>query len=85
MITALQSILKNYVYKLFLWVFLIVLLATGLSFDYSDNRPWAFKVYKQKATELDYRQAIDATQRQYDYFKAQGLSWPRTESIEKEV
>ncbi len=85
MITALRSTLKNHVYRVFLWVFLAVLIFGGISFDYSDNKPWVIKVYKQKTTELDYRQAVAASQKQYDYLKSQGIVWPRTESIEKEV
>jgi len=85
MITELRGMLKSHVYRVFLWVFLAVLIFGGISFDFSDNTPWVIKVYKEKSTELDYRQAVANSQRQYDYLKAQGISWPRTESIEKEV
>ncbi len=85
MITELRGMLKSHVYRIFLWVFLAVLIFGGMSFDYSDNKPWVIKVYKEKSTELDYRQAVANSQRQYDYLKAQGITWPRTESIEKEV
>jgi parvulin-like peptidyl-prolyl isomerase len=85
MITTLRGMLKGHVSRIFLWVFLAVLIFGGISFDFSDNRPWVIKVYKEKSTELDYRQAVATSQRQYDYLKAQGISWPRTESIEKEV
>ncbi|MBP6869870.1 peptidyl-prolyl cis-trans isomerase [Candidatus Babeliales bacterium] len=85
MITELRSILKVHVYRVFLWVFLGVLIFGGMSFDFSDNRPWVVKAYQQKSTEIDYHQALSNSQRQYDYLKAQGITWPRTESIEKEV
>ena len=85
MITELRGMLKSHVYRIFLWVFLAVLIFGGMSFDYSDNKPWVIKVYKEKSTELDYRQAVMNAQHQYDYLKSQGISWPRTESIEKEV
>ena len=85
MITQLRGMLKSHVYRIFLWVFLAVLLFGGMSFDNSDNKPWVIKIYKQKTTELEFRQAVAASQRQYDYLKAQGISWPRTESLEKEV
>lgn len=85
MITTLRSMLKGHVSRIFLWVFLAVLIFGGISFDFSDNKPWVIKVYKEKSTELDYRQAVTNSQRQYDYLKSQGISWPRTESIEKEV
>jgi SurA N-terminal domain/PPIC-type PPIASE domain len=85
MITQLRGMLKSHVYRVFLWVFLAVLLFGGMSFDFSDNKPWVIKIYKQKTTELEFRHAITASQRQYDYLKAQGISWPRTETIEKEV
>ncbi|MBV8660813.1 MAG: peptidyl-prolyl cis-trans isomerase [Candidatus Dependentiae bacterium] len=85
MITVLRGMLKSHVYRIFLWIFLAVLIFGGISFDFSDNRPWVIKVYKEKSTELDFRQALAASQRQYDYLKAQGLVWPRKESIEKEV
>ena len=85
MITEVRGMLKSHVYRIFLWVFLAVLIFGGMSFDYSDNKPWVIKVYKEKSTELDYRQAVANSQRQYDYLKAQGITWPRTESIEKEV
>jgi len=86
MITELRRTLKSSVYKVFLWIFLAVILFGGFStVDFSDNKPWAIKVYKHKATELDYRQAVSHQQQQLDYLKAQGISWPRTESVEKEV
>ena len=85
MITALRSILKSHAYRIFLWIFLAIMVFGGISFDFSDNKPWAIKVFKQKATEMDFRQAVSNSQRQYDYLKAQGITWPRTESIEKEV
>ncbi len=85
MITQLRGILKSHAYRVFLWIFLAVLLFGGMSFDYSDNRPWVIKIYKQKTSELEFRQAVATSQRQYDYLKAQGISWPRTESLEKEV
>lgn len=85
MITALRGMLKSHVYRIFLWVFLAVLIFGGMSFDYSDNKPWVIKVYKEKSTELDYRQLVANSQRQYDSLKSQGITWPRTESIEKEV
>lgn len=85
MITVLRGMLKSHVYRVFLWVFLAVLIFSGISFDFSDNKPWVIKVYNQKTNELDFRQAISTSQQQYDYLKAQGISWPRTESIEKEV
>ena len=85
MITVLRSMLKSHVYRVVLWVFLAVLIFGGISFDFDDNKPWVIKVYKEKSTELEYRQAITASQRQYDYLKSQGINWPRNESIEKEV
>jgi len=85
MITVLQNIARNYVAKIFLWIFLIVLVVGGISFDFSDNKPWVIKINKERITELDYRSALANSQRQYDYLKAQGITWPRTESIEKEV
>lgn len=85
MITVLRGMLKSHVYRVFLWVFLAVLIFGGISFDFSDNKPWVIKIYKEKSTELDFRQALAASQRQYDYLKAQGITWPRKESIEKEV
>lgn len=85
MITTLRGMLKGHVSKIFLWIFLAVLVFGGMSFDYTDNKPWVIKVYKEKSTELEYRQAVAATQQQYDRFKAQGFNWPRTESVEKEV
>lgn len=85
MITVLRSMLKSHVYRIFLWTFLLVLIFGGISFDYGDNKPWVIKIYDQKSTELDYRSAVSSSQRQYDNLKAQGITWPRTESIEKEV
>ncbi len=85
MITVLRGMLKSHVYRIFLWIFLAVLVLGGLLLDYSDNKPWVIKVYEQKFTELEFRQAVNTSQRQYDYLKAQGISWPRTEKIEKEV
>ncbi len=85
MITELRSLLKSHVWRAFLWIFLAVLIFGGMSFDFSDNKPWVIKVYKEKITELDFRQAVASAQQQYDYLKAQGITWPRTESIEKEV
>lgn len=85
MITELRSMLKSHVWRAFLWIFLAILIFGGMSFDYSDNRPWAIKIYQEKLTELDFHQAVSSRQRQYDYYKSLGLNWPRTESIEKEV
>ena len=85
MITVLRGMLKSHVYRVVLWVFLAVLIFGGISFDFDDNKPWVVKVYKEKSTELEYRQAVTASQRQYDYLKSQGINWPRNESIEKEV
>ncbi len=85
MITELRGLLKSHVWRAFLWIFLGVLIFGGMSFDFSDNKPWIIKVYKEKTTELDFRQAVANAQHQYDYLKAQGITWPRTESIEKEV
>lgn len=85
MITQLASTLKIHVYRVFLWVFLGVLIFGGMSFDFTDNQPWIVKIYQQKLTDNDYQQALSNSQRQYDYLKAQGITWPRTESIEKEV
>jgi peptidyl-prolyl cis-trans isomerase D len=85
MITQLRGMLKSHAYRVFLWIFLAVLLFGGISFDFSDNKPWVIKIYKQKTSELEFRQSVAAAQRQYDYLKAQGISWPRTETIEKEV
>ncbi|MGZ6254888.1 MAG: peptidylprolyl isomerase [Candidatus Chromulinivorax sp.] len=85
MITALRSVLKSHAYRIFLWIFLAVLIFGGISFDFSDNRPWVIKVYKQKKNELEYRQAVSNLQKQYDYLKAQGINWPRTETVEREV
>lgn len=85
MITQLASKLKVHVYRVFLWFFLGILIFGGMSFDFGDNQPWIVKIYKQRLTENDYRQALSNSQRQYDYLKAQGITWPRTESIEKEV
>ncbi|MDP3787731.1 MAG: peptidyl-prolyl cis-trans isomerase [Candidatus Chromulinivorax sp.] len=85
MITELRSLLKSHVWRAFLWIFLGVLIFGGLSFDFSDNKPWVIKVYKEKSTELDFRQAIVSLQRYLDSLKAQGIVFPRTESIEKEV
>lgn len=82
---SLVSMVKHYAARIFLWIFLLVLIVGGLSFDMSDKRPWIIKLYQQKSTELDYRHALDTTQRQYDNLKAQGFNWPRNESIEKEV
>jgi len=85
MITALRSMLKSHAYRVFLWIFLAVLIIGGISFDSGDNKPWVIKVYKNKSTELEYRASVSQLQRQYDYLKSQGISWPRNESIEKEV
>jgi len=35
MITELRGMLKSHVYRIFLWVFLAVLIFGGMSFDYS--------------------------------------------------
>lgn len=85
MITQLRGMLKSHAYRVFLWIFLAVLLFGGMSFDNSQHKPWVIKVYNNKTTDLEFRQAVGASQRQYDYLKAQGISWPRTETIEKEV
>jgi hypothetical protein len=47
MITGLRNTLKNNVYKVFLWIFLAVLIVGGISFDFSDNKPWVIKVYQK--------------------------------------
>ena len=85
MITALRGILKSHAYRIFLWIFLAVLVLGGLSFDYRDNQPWSIKIYNKKLTDIDYRNAVSNLQKQYDYLKAQGINWPKTESVEKEV
>ncbi len=85
MITQLRSVLKSNAYRVFLWIFLVVLLFGGMSFDSNENKPWVIKVYHQKTSELEFRQKVSQAQKQYDYFKSQGLSWPRTETVEKEV
>ncbi len=85
MITQLRGMLKSHAYRVFLWIFLAVLLFGGMSFDNSQHKPWVVKVYNNKTTDIEFRQAVAASQRQYDYLKAQGISWPRTETIEKEV
>lgn len=86
MITALRSVLKNSaIYKAFLWVFLAVLIVGGISFDLSDKKPWVIKVYNEKITDAEYKNTIVNLERHYEYFKSQGMNWPRTESIEKEA
>ncbi len=85
MITALRNVLKSHAYRVFLWIFLVVIVFGGLSLDFTDNTPWIIKVFQQKITELEYRQAVNAQQKQLDYLQSQGISWPRTESVEKEI
>jgi peptidyl-prolyl cis-trans isomerase D len=85
MITALRSMLKSHAHRVFIWIFLVVIVFGGLSLDYSDNKPWIIKVFQHKITELEYRQAVNAQQKQLDYLQSQGISWPRTESVEKEI
>lgn len=85
MITQLTDMIKINMYRIFLWIFLGVLVFGGMSFDFMQDQSWVVKIDKQTLTDIEYRQAVKNSQYQYDSLKAQGISWPRTESLEKEV
>ena len=62
MITEVRGMLKSNVYRIFLWVFLAVLIFGGMSFDYSDNKPWVIKVYKEKSYKINKNSYTHITQ-----------------------
>ncbi|AXK60173.1 SurA N-terminal domain-containing protein [Candidatus Chromulinivorax destructor] len=85
MITSLRRSLKSNAYRIFLWMFLAIMLFGGLSFDFTDKSKWAIKVYKQKMMDLDWYHALITSQKQLDYIASLGINWPRTEPLDKEV
>lgn len=85
MITSLRRSLKSNAYRIFLWMFLAIMLFGGFSFDFSDKSKWAIKVYKQKMMDLEWYHALITSQKQLDYIASLGINWPRTEPLDKEV
>jgi|GEM_PF-806017 len=86
MITVLRRSLKSNAYRAFLWIFLAVMIFGGMSsLDLRDRSKWAIKVYNEKSTDAEWLQSVSSMQRQMDYLKENGINWPRTEPIEKNV
>lgn len=85
MITTLRRSLQSNAYRIFLWLFLLIMIVGGLSFDTTDTSKWAIKVYQQKMMDIEWYQSLVSAQKQIDYIKSLGINWPRTEPLEKEV
>src|SRR3989339_1836567 len=85
MITALRRSLQSNAYRVFLWLFLVIMIVGGLSFDFKDTSKWALKVYKHKVMDFEWYQSLVSAQKQLDYIASLGINWPRTEPLEKEV
>lgn len=85
MITTLRHSLKSNAYRVFLWLFLVIMIVGGLSLDFTDKSKWAIKVYDQKVTDVQWRHSLMNAQKRLDYIASLGINWPRTESLEKEV
>jgi len=85
MISVLRQSLKSHAYRIFLWLFFLMMLFGGLSFDFADTSRWAVKVYKEKITDVQWHQSLINAQKQLDYIKSLGINWPQTEPLDKEV
>jgi len=85
MISALRQSVKSSFFKMFLWLFLLMMLFGGLSFNFTDTSNWVVKVYQNKITDMQWYKSLDNAQKQLDYIKSLGINWPQTEPLDKEV
>jgi len=88
MIAVMRKLINNNAYKIFLWVFLIMMgMGSGLVFFHNeDEKNWVMKVYKQTWSDKKYATVLQQVKQQQEMFKQRGYAFalqnPQKEAVE---
>lgn len=88
MIAVMRKLINNNTYKIFLWVFLIMMgMGSGLVFFHNeDEKNWVLKVYKQSWSDKKYATVLQQIKQQQEMFKQRGYAFalqnPQKEAVE---
>ena len=75
---------KGNVYKIFLWVFLLMFVGGGFGLSQMGKKPFALKVYGDVISQETLASTTQRLQQQHDYYKSQGVTFAG-KNIKKEA
>jgi len=86
MIGVMRKLIHNNVYKIFLWIFLIMMgMGSGLVFFRNEeDKNWVIKAYSQKLTDKKFASMLAQAKQQHEMFRQRGFVLPNA-NVQKET
>lgn len=86
MIAVMRKLIHNNVYKIFLWVFLIMMgMGSGLVFFRDENdKNWVIKAYSQTMSDKKFATMLQQAKQQHEMFRQRGFVLPNA-NVQKET
>lgn len=85
MITKVRKLVHSTLYKVFLWIFMIAFLGSGMAIiNFGGDNNWVIKVYKQTLTQPKFQDMLKRVQQQQEMYRQKGFTFAH-QNIQKET
>lgn len=85
MIAKVRKFVHSPVYKVFLWIFMIAFLGSGIVvINFGGDKNWVIKVYKQTLTQPKFQEMLKRVKYQQDMYRQKGFAFAH-QNIQKET
>lgn len=83
MIAKVRKFVHSTAYKVFLWIFMIAFLGSGVAvINFGGDKNWVIKVYKQTITQPKFQEILQRIKQQQEMYRQKGFTF--SQNIQKE-